>query len=51
MNMSKSGKSTFFHHIFVNNFFVRENFFNFLNCFEINVKFCVFYILFDTDEF
>jgi hypothetical protein len=37
MNMSKSGKSTFFHHIFVNNFSCK-----FFNSFEISIKFCIF---------
>jgi hypothetical protein len=40
-NMSKSGKSAYFRHIFANNFF--GTFFkNFFNGFEISVKFCVF---------
>ncbi len=41
MNMSKRGKSTFFHHIFVNKFLC-VNFLHLLNSFEISIKFCVF---------
>jgi hypothetical protein len=37
MNMSKSGKSTFFHYIFVNIFSC-----NFFDSFEISIKCCVF---------
>jgi hypothetical protein len=40
-NKSKSEKSAFFRHIFANNFF-GAFFQNFLNGFEIRVKFCVF---------
>ncbi len=39
-NMNKSGKSAYFRHIFANNIF-------FLNGFEISMKFCVFWYLFD----
>ncbi len=42
MNMSKSGKSTFFHHIFANPFFVYEYICNFFNSFGISIKDCVF---------
>jgi hypothetical protein len=46
MNMSKSGKSKFFHHSFVNNLLC-VIFFNVVNSFEIGIKFCVFDIFFD----
>jgi hypothetical protein len=37
-DMSKSGKRTFFHHIFVNNFLRVKFFCNFFNSFEISKK-------------
>ena len=40
--MSKSGKSAYFHYIFVNNFLVREFFAIFVKSFESSIKFCVF---------
>ncbi len=42
MNMNKSGKSTFFHHIFDNNF-LYVNFLQLLNSLEISIKFCAFW--------
>jgi hypothetical protein len=41
-NMSKSGKSAYFPHIFANNIFLGTFFKNFFNGFEISVKFCMF---------
>jgi hypothetical protein len=41
-NMSKSEISVYFLHVFTNNFFFDAFFQNFVNGFEISVKFCVF---------
>jgi hypothetical protein len=46
-NMSKSGKSAYFRHIFANNFF-SVNFGKLFNGFEISEKFCVFDTHIDT---
>ncbi len=42
MNMSKSGKSAYFRHIFASNFFLYFLFL-FSIVFEISVKFCAFW--------
>ncbi len=49
-NMSKSGKSAYFRHIFANNFFGKflKNFFN---GFEISMNLCVFDIFFNKKMF
>jgi hypothetical protein len=44
MNMSKSGKSAYFHHDFANNFFC--TFLKTFTGFEISMKFCGFFYLF-----
>jgi hypothetical protein len=47
--MSKSGNSSYFRHVFANNFF-GTCFKNFFNGFEISVKFCVFRYLFNLKK-
>ncbi len=49
-NMSKSGKSAYFRHIFAANVLLVNFFKNFSNGFEISVKFCVFWY-FQTKKF